>query len=231
MPASLAQSQKITGVGTVLGNYALTNQELSKTVDTSDEWIRTRTGIHKRHIVSKQSPDQAVVALACEAANQAISQSKIDPQQIDLIIVATCTPGRNFPSVACRVQDQLGITTPCQAFDVSAACSGFVLGLHNARGLFAIDPSINKALIIGVEVLSSILDWQDRSTCVLFGDGGGAVVLERSDVDSFLTPASLATVATMACSMLTPRRMSLKWMAPRYLPRRLQKCLALQALC
>ncbi|MDI9347046.1 MAG: beta-ketoacyl-ACP synthase III [Methylacidiphilales bacterium] len=174
---------RLIGTGSCMGDTLLSNSELSKLVDTTDDWIKSRTGIEQRFITKTTSADDAVVNYAVEASKNALENAKISASDIDLVIVATCTPGRNLPSVACRVQNKLGISKKCQAFDVSAACSGFTLALHTARGLFLSCPEISKALIIGSEVISSIVDWNDRSTCVLFGDGAGAVILERSSSD------------------------------------------------
>jgi len=163
----------IVGLGDYLPKKVLTNKDLEKMVDTSDEWITTRTGIKERHIVAK---NEATSDLAIKAARKALLDAAgMNPQDLDLIIVATITPDMQFPSVSCLVQKALGAHRAC-CFDVSAACAGFVYGLviaqqFIARGVY------KKVLVIGVEVLSVITDWQDRNTCVLFGDGAGAAVL------------------------------------------------------
>lgn len=171
---------EILAVGSALGENTVSNNELSKTIDTSDEWISSRTGIKQRHLSNTKPAAEAVVNLAFMASKKALERANVAPDDIDLIIVGTCTPGQNFPSVACRLQAKLKISDHCQAFDVTAACSGFVLGINVARGLVKIDPKIKNILIVGTEVLSSVLDWSDRSTCVLFGDGAGAIVCKNN---------------------------------------------------
>jgi len=164
----------IIGVGEYLPEKILTNADLEKIVDTSDEWITTRTGIKERHLVL---PGQATSDLAFLAAQQALKNAKLKAEDLDLIVVATITPDMPFPSVAAIIQDRLG-AKKAACFDISAACAGFVYGISVAEKFIAC--SIYKnALIIGAEVLSSITDWQDRNTCVLFGDGAGAVVLSE----------------------------------------------------
>jgi len=165
----------IIGVGEYLPERILTNKDLEKMVDTSDEWITTRTGIKQRHLAS---PGQATSDLAFRAAQQALADAKLEPEDLDLIIVATITPDMPFPSVASIIQDRLGAKKSV-CFDTSAACAGFVYGLSIAEKFIACSVYKN-ALVIGAEVLSSITDWQDRNTCVLFGDGAGAVVLSEA---------------------------------------------------
>ncbi len=162
----------ISGVGSYLPERILTNAELAKTVDTSDEWIRSRSGIAQRHLAAD---GQATSDLAREAAWAALGQAGLKPKDIGLIIVATVTPDKTFPSTAVYVQEKLG-TPPCIAFDVSAACAGFIYALNIAHGFIA-SGQVKHALVIGAEKLSCFLDWNDRGTCVLFGDGAGAVVL------------------------------------------------------
>jgi 3-oxoacyl-[acyl-carrier-protein] synthase-3 len=163
---------RIAGTGSYLPAQILTNAELAKRVDTSDEWIRTRTGIRQRHIAAagEQTSD-----LALHAARQALAAAEIAPADIDLIVVATTTPDMVFPSTACILQDKLG-TRNGPAFDVQAVCSGFVYGLGLAD-LMVKTGQARNALVVGAEIYSRILDWNDRGTCVLFGDGAGAVVL------------------------------------------------------
>ena len=163
---------RIVGTGGYLPAKVLTNRDLEKTVDTSDEWIFTRTGIRQRHIAAA---DELTSDLALQAARQAISAAGISAPQLDLIIVATSTPDFIFPSTACLLQAKLGVKR-CPAFDVQAVCSGFVYGLDIADK-FIRSGRYRYALVVGAEVFSRILDWNDRSTCVLFGDGAGAVVL------------------------------------------------------
>ncbi len=168
---------RIVGWGKFLPPKVLTNFDLERMVDTSDEWIRTRTGIRERHMVN--DPNIASSDLAVEAAKRALSVADMTAGDIDLIMVATSTPDHLFPATACIVQDKLG-ATQAGAFDVSAACSGFIYGLALARGLIA-SGEIDTILLIGTEVLSRFVDWNDRETCVLFGDGAGAVVIKASE--------------------------------------------------
>ena len=167
---------RISGTGSDLPERILTNAELEAMVDTSDEWIRERTGICQRHIVD---PDEATSDLAERAARRALDAAGRSPQDIDLIVVATTTPDCVFPSTACLLQARLGIHG-CAAFDVQAVCTGFVYALGIADK-FVRTGAARCALVIGAETFSRIIDWTDRSTCVLFGDGAGAVVLEASD--------------------------------------------------
>lgn len=162
----------IIGVGECLPKKILTNQDLEKMVDTSDEWITTRTGIKQRRIVEPGTP---VSELGLKAAEMAIKDAGLKPEQIDVIIVATVTPDMHFPSTACVIQAKLG-AKKAACLDISAACSGFVYGIALAEGLILADIYKN-ILVIGAEILSSITDWKDRNTCVLFGDGAGAAVL------------------------------------------------------
>ncbi len=162
----------ILGTGSFAPERVLTNAELAKMVDTSDEWIMTRTGISTRRIADANT---ATSDLAAEAGRRAIADAGIDPDEIDMIIVATATPDMLFPASACLVQSAIGLTRAC-AFDVSAACSGFVYSLSIAKALIS-SRTYDKILVIGAETLSKIVDWTDRNTCVLFGDGAGAAVL------------------------------------------------------
>jgi 3-oxoacyl-[acyl-carrier-protein] synthase-3 len=163
---------RIAGTGSYLPPRVMTNEELSARLDTSDAWIRERTGIKTRHIADKS---QGSSDLALEASRRALESAGIAANEIDLIIVATSTPDYVFPSAACLLQAKLGIKG-CAAFDVQAVCSGFVYGLATADS-FIRSGQYKKALVVGAEVFSRILDWNDRGTCVLFGDGAGAVVL------------------------------------------------------
>ncbi|MGD2139319.1 MAG: beta-ketoacyl-ACP synthase III [Burkholderiales bacterium] len=166
---------RIAGTGSYLPEKVLTNADLEKMVDTSDEWIVSRTGIRERHIAAD---NEKTSDLALAAANRAISSAGIVAADIDLIIVATTTPDMVFPSTACILQSKLGIAG-CPAFDVQAVCSGFVYALSIAN-MFIVSGQAKNALVVGAEVYSRILDWNDRGTCVLFGDGAGAVVLSAS---------------------------------------------------
>ncbi|MEJ2749145.1 MAG: ketoacyl-ACP synthase III, partial [Anaerolineae bacterium] len=167
----------IVGWGAFLPEKVLTNDDVAQMVDTSDEWIYTRTGIRERRIAAER---ETTATLAFEAAARALAVADLPPSQVDLIIVATSTPEYIFPSTACRVQDYLGAHR-AGAFDLSAACSGFVYALDMAAQAIATG-SIRTAVVIGSETLSRVLDWQDRGTCILFGDGAGAVVLRGSSV-------------------------------------------------
>jgi len=162
----------IIGVGEYLPKKVLTNADLEKMVDTSDEWITTRTGIKERRMVAK---NEAASDLAIKAAKRALEHAHLKPEELDLIIVATITPDMSFPSVACFLQNALSAKEAI-CFDISAACAGFVYAITVAQQFIA-RGSCKNALVVGTEVLSSITDWQDRNTCVLFGDGAGAVVL------------------------------------------------------
>jgi len=179
---------RITGTGSYLPPERLTNADLARRlaatgVETSDEWIVERTGIHARHFAA---PDVSCSDLAAEAAKNALQAAGLQPGDIDLIIVATSTPDMVFPSAACILQNKLGIAG-CPAFDIQAVCSGFVYALSVADAMIKVGGA-SKALVIGAEVFSRILDFSDRTTCVLFGDGAGAVVLEAS-----ATPGILAS--------------------------------------
>lgn len=162
----------IEGVGSALPKRIMTNADISKIVDTTDEWIVERTGIKARHIAAE---DETTRTLAVQAARNALQHAKLTPADIDLVIVATSTPDKTFPATATQVQSDLGITRGA-AFDVQAVCSGFVYGLTIADN-FIRGGQAQCALVIGSETFSRILDWNDRSTCVLFGDGAGAVVV------------------------------------------------------
>lgn len=173
---------RITGTGSYLPERIMTNADLEKIVDTTDQWIRERTGITQRHIAAD---DEFTVDLAEKAARNALQMAGRTPADIDLIIVATTTPDRVFPSTACLLQQRLDIHGCC-AFDVQAVCTGFVYALSIADK-FIKTGSAKCALVLGAETLSRILDWNDRTTCVLFGDGAGAVVVEASDEPGILS--------------------------------------------
>lgn len=164
----------IVGWGKYVPTKLLTNEELAKSVDTSDGWIRERTGISERHIATKET----TASMALYAAQDALEVADVNPSEIDLVIVATATPEHPFPATACLVQDQLGAEN-AGAFDLEAGCSGFVYGLAVASGLIR-SGAANTIVVVGAETLSRIVDWKDRATCVLFGDGAGAVVLRGS---------------------------------------------------
>ncbi len=167
---------RITGTGGYLPENIMTNADLEKIVDTTDKWIRDRTGIEQRHIALE---GQTMVDLAEAASRKAIEAANIEAQDIELIILATSTPDKIFPSSACILQARLGIHG-CPAFDIQAVCSGFIYALAVAEK-FIKSGSTKKALVVGAEIFSRILNWEDRSTCVLFADGAGAVILEAND--------------------------------------------------
>ena len=173
---------RITGTGSYLPEKILTNRELESMVDTNDEWIRDRTGIKQRHIAGER---EYTVDLAEKAARNAIEAAGVSVEDIDLVIVATTTPDRVFPSTACLLQQRLDIHG-CAAFDVQAVCTGFVYALGVADQFFKAGTS-KCALVVGAETLSRILDWTDRNTCVLFGDGAGAVVLQADEEAGILS--------------------------------------------
>lgn len=168
---------KITGTGSALPEQVLTNHELEQRVDTTDEWIRERTGIRERRIAA----DETVASLAAQACRNALLSAGKDASDVELILVATCSPEMLLPCCACQVQSAIG-AEHAVAFDINAACSGFLFALETARAYIAAGLYKN-ALVVGSEVLSKLIDWSDRSTCVLFGDGAGAVFAERTDED------------------------------------------------
>lgn len=176
----------IIGSGSYLPPNIVTNADLAKTVDTTDEWITSRSGIEQRHIA-----DKGVLTsdLATEAAKDALKNAGIDASEIDLIVLATATPDRIFPAAAIKVQANLGITQGC-AFDVAAVCSGFVFALTVADNMLKAG-NFKKALVIGAETFSRIIDWDDRATCVLFADGAGAVVLEAQENQGTINDAGI----------------------------------------
>ena len=173
---------KITGTGKYLPDHILTNKDLEEMVDTSDDWIKSRTGVEKRHIASD---DQSTSDLAYEAAKIAIRNSSTNLNEIDLIIVGTCTPDLVFPNTATLVQEKLGIGG-CPAFSLETACSGFIYAAAVADKFIKVGEA-KCALVIGADCLSRLLDWTDRSTCVLFGDGAGAVILKPSSESGIIS--------------------------------------------
>ena len=174
---------RITGIGSYLPDKVLANADLEKMMDTSDEWIRERTGIKRRHIAAD---DETTASIALNAAQNAMEMAGVSADELDLIVVGTCTPDKVIPSVACIVQRRLG-SVGCPAVDLNAACSGFIYGLDYANRYLRTGGG-STALVIGAETLSRITNWDDRTTAVLFGDGAGAAVLQASD-----TPGILAT--------------------------------------
>ena len=169
----------VVGTGYYLPSRILRNSDLEKLVDTSDEWIRARTGIRERRIVSEH---EAASDLAVNAGAEAMKSAAVNPDEIDLVIVATLSPDMLFPSTACIVQHKLGLKRAF-AFDIEAACSGFLFALSIAEQ-YITNGTCKTVLVIGAEVFSRIVDWQDRNTCVLFGDGAGAVILQKAETGS-----------------------------------------------
>ena len=174
----MTRRSKILGCGSYLPERVVTNAELAKTVDTSDEWIVERSGIRQRHIASD---GQFTSDLALKAAERALEHASIKAKNVDMVIVATTTPDNTFPATATKVQHNLGMTTGA-AFDIQAVCSGFIFALSVADNMIK-GGQADTIVVIGAETFSRILDWEDRGTCVLFGDGAGAVVLQASPDD------------------------------------------------
>jgi 3-oxoacyl-[acyl-carrier-protein] synthase III len=191
---------QIAGWGKYLPERVMPNSELEQLVDTSDEWIRARTGIGERRIAA---PEETTCSLAVQAARQALDRAGVDARELDLIVVATCTPDyANMPATASLVQEALGATR-AGAFDLNAVCSGFLYGLATASQ-FVLSGAYRNVLVIGAEVFTRILDWQDRSTCVLFGDGAGAVVLRPTETAGGLLSFVLGSDGSGACSLYVP---------------------------
>jgi 3-oxoacyl-[acyl-carrier-protein] synthase-3 len=176
----------VIGTGSALPANRVSNAQLAERVDTSDEWIVERTGIRFRHIAA---PHETTATLATDAAREAMAAAGLDAAQIDLIVLATATPDQTFPATATKVQAALGIND-CVAFDVAAVCSGFLYAVQVADAMLRAGVH-RRALVIGAETFSRILDWEDRTTCVLFGDGAGAIVLEAQDDAAADTPRGI----------------------------------------
>lgn len=192
---------RIAGTGSALPKSPISNADLAKAladrgIETSDEWIRTRTGITQRYVVEE---GLTTTELARRAATEALAMAKIEASEIDLIVVATTTPDRVFPSTACELQALLG-AKPGAAFDVQAVCAGFVYAMSVADAMIRTG-MYRRALVVGADVMSRIVDWNDRSTCVLFGDGAGAVVLEASNAPGVLA-SKLASNGTLGVEVL-----------------------------
>ncbi len=175
---------KIIGVGSYLPKTILTNQDLEKIVDTNDEWIIQRVGIRQRHIIGESN--DTVTSMANAAGKAALENSGLRPADLDMIVVATTTSDYLFPGVACFLQQSLGVDNDCPAFDLNAACAGFIYAL-NVVDQYIRSGAVKNALVVGVDALTKTVDWKDRATCVLFGDGAGAVVLQASKEPGILT--------------------------------------------
>ena len=169
---------RIVGTGSYLPQQIMTNEDLTKIVDTSDEWIVSRTGIKQRHLVDSNL-GEGTNFMAVKAAKQALEAASLTANEMGLVIVATCSPDFTFPSVACFVQKELGIQNKCPAFDITAACSGFIYSITVADQMIR-SGAVKNALVIGSETISRVIDWSDRTTCCIFGDGAGAVILQAS---------------------------------------------------
>ncbi|MBN1504830.1 MAG: ketoacyl-ACP synthase III [Candidatus Eisenbacteria bacterium] len=190
---------RIAGTGSYAPPRVITNAELERMVDTSDEWITTRTGIKERHVA-----DDGVASsdLAAEASKIAMAEARITAEEIQLVIVATVTPDRLFPSTACTLQEKLGASNAA-AMDLSAACSGFVYGLSVASGLIGIG-ALDRVLVVGVETLSKLVDWEDRNTCVLFGDGAGAAVVVPCETGRGVLSTSMGSDGSLGTLLELP---------------------------
>lgn len=189
----------ITGWGTAVPTRIVTNEELAERVDTTDEWIRERTGIHQRHIAGA---DESTASLAAMAALKALKVANLNPSELDLIVVSTSSPEHIFPATACLVQDRIG-ATKAGAFDLLAACSGFIYAINMVTQAIR-SGAIQNGLVIGAETLSRITDWEDRNTCVLFGDGAGAFVLQAGEEQGGLVSAVMRSDGSGADSLSLP---------------------------
>lgn len=196
---SVGRTVSIVGTGMYAPERVLTNADLEKMVDTTDEWIVTRTGIRERHIARA---DQATSDLAAEAARRALADAGVRAEDVDLIIVATITPDMGFPNTACLVQNQIG-AKKAFCFDIEAACSGFIYALETGKKFIA-SGSIQTALIIGAEKMSAFVDWQDRGTCVLFGDGAGAAVLQARNAPHGIMASVLGSDGALGELLMLP---------------------------
>jgi 3-oxoacyl-[acyl-carrier-protein] synthase-3 len=188
-----ARTARIAGLGISLPEKVLTNQDFERMVDTSDEWILSRTGIRERHVVG---PEESVATLSIEAGKRAIADAGVSPEEIELVILATATVEQPIPATAAIIQPLLGVKN-ATCFDIAAACSGFLYGLHVARQ-FIITGEVKTAMVIGAETLSRYTDYADRATCILFGDGAGAVVLKAAPAGEGILRSALHTDGTYA---------------------------------
>ena len=199
MPSKSIRSARIIGTGHYVPDRVLTNFDLEKIVETSDEWITTRTGIKERRMVA---PEQACSDLATTAARRALDMAGVAPTELDGIFVGTISGDMQFPATATLVQDLLGATNAA-ALDVSAACSGFIYGVNLANAMISAG-SMNRVLVIGSEVLTKFIDWQDRSTCVLFGDGAGAAVMEACEPGEGILATQMKSDGSLADLLCIP---------------------------
>jgi len=197
---SHAPAYTILGTGSLAPDRVVTNDDLAKLVNTSDEWIQTRTGIRERRLAG---PGDTTTRLAVGAARAALADAGIDPAAIDLLIVATCTPDLPMPATASLVQTELGLPATTACFDLNAACTGFVYALDTAWALLA-SGRYRHALIIGAEKMSTALDWSDRTTCVLFGDGAGAAILGPAPAGSGIVATKLGAIPGTSDLLLIP---------------------------
>jgi len=209
---------RIVGIGSYVPSRILTNQDLERMVETSDEWIRTRTGIEERHLAG---PEEATSDLACQAARRALAAAGVEPAELDLIAVGTITADRVTPSTACILQDRLGAPRAI-CFDFQAACTGLLYGLELAHGLMDRRRTCAKALIIGAEKMSMLTNWHDRNTCVLFGDGACALVLARAESGAEVLATRLASNGEYSDILLVPAGGSRQPLTPENISANLQ---------
>ena len=221
-PAKPPRSVSIVGTGSYVPERILTNAELERLVDTSDEWIITRTGIRERRIAAA---DEATSHMAAKAAQKAMEQAGVSAQEIDLIIVATVTPDTSFPATACWVQQHLG-ARKAACFDLSAACSGFLYALEVAQQFIA-NHTFNTVLVIGADKLSTIVNWEDRNTCVLFGDGAGAAILRCREGAHGVISTHMGSDGRFSNILLTPGGGSAKPLTKENIDEKLN-CLRMQ---
>ncbi len=217
MPRTPAETTRIIGTGSYFPDRVLTNHDLEQMVDTSDEWITTRTGIHERRIAA---PEEACSDMCAVAARRALEMAGVDAVDLDVIVLGTVTGDMQFPATAVYVQERIGARNAA-AFDLSAACSGFLYGLHVAHGLI-VSGQARRALVMGAEVLSKFVDWQDRSTCVLFGDAAGAVVLEAAPAGEGILATYMKSDGSLADLLCIPAGGSRKPHSPETLAAREQ---------
>jgi 3-oxoacyl-[acyl-carrier-protein] synthase-3 len=215
MTTTAVPKSRILGIGSFLPPLVRTNADLERMVETSDQWITERTGIKERRI----APDGMVTSdMATRAARQALEMAGLAPTELDMIVVGTVTPDMPMPATAAFVQQKLGAGS-CPAFDLSAACAGFIYGITIADQ-FIRTGAMRHVLVVGVELLSRVIDWEDRTTCVLFGDGAGAVVLGPSDSDRGILATNIYTDGSLAHSLMIPGGGSLAPQSPEVLARR-----------